>query len=411
MPVGAVTVAIAIRGLFTEIEVACEAMIRPLGHAGMMIGFLACAHSHMSGTFASNVSCCIVAFMSFSCALFITMPYVAQLILLLSGLWMLRFAYTFSGMVCLYVLVVMHDEWPALDATEGFATAGHITILSAVACCQSFAFLVSSVLLFLIAVERQSFEMAAMSLVAAVAFVIEKRPTHVMERFAWTSRRLWDCPQGWWITLSLMCYAVGIVCVRSDCGVDPLFTLHVGAIVVSCALIYPQAAPKTHGLFKSVLCAASGVDSALGALLAYRQRDPVQALRAGFALTTCLGLAAVVPHDEVVYESLPLRTTTTDWRLMGVAYYIVVFFVLRPVDQLVGLAHLTHFCFIIGGIACEAIVQRDRLMRDIVIGLVSAQAVGLIATDATVAHASAIISLCLCLPWKGVHSQQSTLTF
>ena len=387
MPIVAVAMWISTKGFINEWR-SCESFIRPLGHTAILLVFVA---AHLMNI---KVGSAAVASLSLFASILIDIPEFVMTILVASGIHMATASLNVYDVIALSIAITtsIPENATFLDNIETFAYSGHATVLvSCGVCKQSYAFFLSSLIVTIISLKFSAHKVFAvsLSLSSALHFYSCLRIRDDVPQY-WSSRPLWKCQHGYKTTGCLIIYAVALLwhglLVTCDASYS-LHALHVGGIVATCLFIYPQISSSSHIIAKVVMVCAGLSDFAMSILQIVVRIQKLEdtlayclLLKSTTSLLTALGLCKVDVLNEtrdIQFYEKP-STNVTALRLVSAVIYIAVMLALsiETDDVIEALSHATHYCFIVGALAIEAIVCNDTLSSRITRTLLAFQIIG-----------------------------------
>ena len=333
------------------------------------------------------LSKCVVACMSFALSFTADLDPAMRQLFRASAAYCVESVFRFEGVLLMCILVQIGNQY-TLDMVDAFAHAGHMTLFaSTVALDQSVTFVSACVcnLAFWL-VRMSAWDSAAYIAVAAYVYM-GRRPSTSWQGEAeyWHSRTLWDCSP--LATLSVAVYSGLLLVKHWSCDTQddpPLFALHIGGIFATCVFVFPQVAPTAHQIFQAILCSAALVDAIVAVICAKTiELSVVDVAHIVAALVVAVAIALTQAKTHVMQPTDDPQVFGTSrsksLRALLASAYVALSFIkyIKDIDIILSYAHITHFCFIVGGLAMSAIVWDDILFMYLTGTLVVFEMVGI----------------------------------
>lgn len=364
LPVTAWTLLVMGLGLEAEWTDGCARLIRPVGHAGLFLSFVA------ASLVEHRVAKTVVSTMSLSLAVL----WRDDVLLLPSALFMMQDCYVFETVAMAASLYCL-DVGP-LHRSDAFAHAGHITLLaSSAGATQSPVFLLACGLAAAygaLASDRLQLS-TALVVAAAASFASTTFAERPGEDRLGCARSLWQCRHGrkTTVVVALYCIALYAHSLGPSCGDHTsddlvLHALHVGGVFAVVVFIFPQVSPSCFGYVKCIICLAATSDALVCAFRTYAHAiDPIGVVRAVASAATALGVARAEAPPVNDALAAPVKRRAHPLRYVAVAAYVAISFasqaLVGPAAVLLSFSYVTHTCFIIGGLAFESVHSNDLL--------------------------------------------------
>ena len=371
-------------GLWEEWE-NCSSIIRPLGHAGLFMTLFA---AHVYGIETGSVT---VAYMSAFYSIFIDMFQGFEAMLIISSIYIMAQHPSFPCLSLGYAFSTLDLHNFGLSYVDKFAFCGHATLFVTTGLLtQSTTFFLSITLSAGILIMFSSSPLSAiLACIASICYFGSLYERSAVEKVPWTSRTIWQTKHGPVNVCILVLYAIALLwhgymlhCQVSQFSMT-LHALHVGGILAVCAFIYPQVSNKRFMVFKMLLTTAALADATLSLCELFRDNSRIfvycLVFRAVCALSTSIVVIKVGQPTETELISFHHEPTvrTKLLRLIFPFTYIVYMFVTwEHYDMPLAFAGITHFCFIIGGMAIESIASNDLLFTRLTATMIVFHAVG-----------------------------------
>lgn len=377
---------VAFKGVEAEWVKGCASLVRPIGHAGLFVVFVIMA---CMGNSIGEIVCSLMA-IGFSILKVVATEDSGDTIflLLVNGMHLLGRSYKFEA-VSLALLLLMMPIHREIEVPDLFAHTGHIILMSTPGCVTHSLSFVLSCLIVLAFVTfhpllcEMQYSALSLVIVPLCTFVHKFRSrSHVSEE--WIDRTLWMCKFGPWTTISFVAYGISLFCAYVSCTDHDvvLHALHVGGILVTVIFIFPQVDARCAKYFKFIICFAAISDGVLcGARVFVHAYSICDILRAFFAFTCTLGVATIdaANTEPSLIQNEPIKRSgviTVLQFIIALFYIIASFFMYINIDDVVqSFAHIVHVCFIIGGLAIEAIYSKDKLITRIVLTLLMSETI------------------------------------
>tara|TARA_B100000787_G_scaffold151795_1_gene124989 strand:+ start:779 stop:2092 length:1314 start_codon:yes stop_codon:yes gene_type:complete len=380
-PLLAYTLYIVCYGIIDEWSNGCGKMIRPIGHVGILAPFIFMSMCENSiGNIVTYIMCISLAF-------FNTTNEVLYSVLLVSATYMMSNYYNMQSILmplALLQLPIAHDS----NIQDIFAHCGHIVLLSATGCVfNSNSFILACILAVALVFTHSVRKVSPVIFILCALFsFITKRvpPTEVFT--PWIYRTLWECEYGYLTTASVLIYCTTLFSAALEyyCNVDvKLHALHVGGIAAVVIFIFPQVAPQSFGYTKIILFIAGLTDMSILVFKAslnnqYGVSDIIRAISCfTMILGVCITNKPILDHP-IIDDSIRIKSSFKEIRLVVCMIYILYSYYMNMGnnDIFISVAHVVHLCFIIGGLAYQAILHGDQLLTFIVRTLLLSEFVG-----------------------------------
>lgn len=380
-PLLAYTLYIACYGIIDEWSNGCAKMIRPIGHVGILAPFIFMSMCENSiGNIVTYIMCISLAFFNATNELLYS-------ILLASATYMMSNHYNMRSILmslALLQLPIAHDS----NIQDIFAHCGHIVLLSATGCVfNSNSFILACILAFAFVFTHSVRKVSPVIFIlcALSSFITKYVP--LTEVFTpWIYRTLWECKYGYITTASIIIYCTTLFSAALEyyCNVDvKLHALHVGGIAAVVIFIFPQVAPQSLQYMKIILFTAGLSDMSMLVLKAslnnqYGISDIIRTISCfTMILGVCVTNKPILDHF-ITDDSIRIKSNFKEIRLVVCMIYISYSYYMNihTNDIFISFAHIVHLCFIIGGLAYEAILHDDQLLTSIVRTLLLSEFIG-----------------------------------
>lgn len=408
------TLIIVIEGITKEWLHGCGYLLRPLGHAGLFFALVS------NGILDGKTGSIFTASMTYLLSFFITRQ-VESTIFRICAFWIFKNNYSFESLVLTtaFLFIKPPDETLIEDL---FAHAGHIALYaSSSSSSNSTSFFLASCICFFFLMIHSNIIAQWLVILSTFTFSLsfEADYNNILIQ-PWIDRPLWKCRFGIFGTFSFIFYSITLLisAFHDECSnsSQTLYAIHVGGILAVSLLIYPQVSAKYFKFFKLIICLAAILDAMLCILKIYSENyNTVSICRAFFALC-CFASTLLIKQPDTDIQCLNVSFEHINYmklfRLIGVLTYIAISFIQHvfKTSSVESFGQITHFCFIIGGIATEAVFWNDKLMTRIVQILICFEVIGTLWEYTEILYILKSLVLFISLPFN-THSIKNVFSF